>query len=67
VVHDHWKYIRYLQAGVPDELYDLTADPEELKNLAADASHAEKKAALRHSLDEELKRTAAPAEMIPGR
>ena len=35
VVHGGWKYIRYLQPGVPEELYDLAADPEELKNLAA--------------------------------
>ena len=64
VVHDGWKYIRYLQPGVPHELYDLTADPEELKNLADEAKHAAKLAALRQSLAAELKRTAAPAEMI---
>ena len=42
VVHDGWKYIRYLQPGVPEELYDLATDPEELKNLIGDAKHAAK-------------------------
>jgi arylsulfatase A-like enzyme len=67
VVQGGWKYVRYLRPGVPDELYDLTADPEELTNLAPEARHAEKLAALRQALVAELKRTAAPAEMIPGR
>jgi arylsulfatase A-like enzyme len=67
VVRDGWKYIRYLQPGVPDELYDLRADPEELKNLAGDARHGEKRAALRQALVAELERTAAPAQMIPSR
>ena len=47
LVQDRWKYIRYLQPGVPEELYDLTADPEELTNLASAMKHAEKLAALR--------------------
>jgi arylsulfatase A-like enzyme len=64
VVQDGWKYIRYLQPGVPEELYDLTADPEELKNLAADARHAKRLGALRTAMAAELKRTAAPSVMI---
>jgi arylsulfatase A-like enzyme len=67
VVQDGWKYIRYLQPGVPEELYDLNADPEELKNLAGEAKHAERQAALRRALAAELKRTAAPRAMMPGR
>lgn len=67
VVHDGWKYIRYLQPGVPDELYDLTADPEELANLAGQAKHADRLGRLREALAAELKRTAAPAVMIPAR
>jgi arylsulfatase A-like enzyme len=65
VVHDGWKYVRYLQAGVPDELYDLTADPEELTNLAGEAKHAERLAGLRRALAAELTRTGASAELIP--
>jgi arylsulfatase A-like enzyme len=66
VVQDGWKYIRYLQSSAPDELYHLAADPEELKNLAGDKAHADKLAALRQALIAELRRTAAPVEMIPG-
>jgi arylsulfatase A-like enzyme len=65
VVHDGWKYVRYLQPGVGEELYDLNADPEELKNLAADPQHAKRLAALRTALAAELDRTAAPAAMTP--
>jgi arylsulfatase A-like enzyme len=65
VVRDGWKYVRYLQPGVSDELYDLTTDPEELKNLVADAKHADKLAALRAALAAELNRTAAAAELMP--
>jgi arylsulfatase A-like enzyme len=65
IVHGGWKYIRYLQPGVPEELYDLTADPDELKNLAADGRHAEKLASLRAAMAAELKRTSAPAAMLP--
>ncbi len=66
VVQDGWKYIRYLQPGVPEELYHLNADPEELKNLAGEQRHAEKLADLRRLLIAELKRTGAPAAMVPG-
>lgn len=65
VVDDGWKYIRYLQPGVPEELYDLRADPEELTNLAGEARHAEQLGRLRDALAAELKRTAAPAAMMP--
>jgi arylsulfatase A-like enzyme len=66
VVFDGWKYIRYLQPGVPDEMYDLTGDPEELKNLAGEAKYQEKQAVLRRALAAELKRTGAAAELIRG-
>ena len=38
-----------------EELYDLAADPWELKNLAADPRHAEKLKALRADLDAWMK------------
>jgi arylsulfatase A-like enzyme len=63
VVHEGWKYIRYLQPGVADELYDLGADPEELKNLIADAKYTKRLDRLRQALAAELKRTAAPSAM----
>lgn len=65
VVNGRWKYVRYLQPGVPDELYDLTTDPDELKNLAPEAKHAEKRGQLRGALAAELKRTHAPDALLP--
>lgn len=63
VVHEKWKLIRYLQPGVPEELYDLTADPEELKNLATEPMHATRLAKMRSVLMSELHRTGASAEV----
>jgi arylsulfatase A-like enzyme len=64
VVHDGWKYIRYLQPGVPEEMYDLNAEPEELKNVIVEPRHAERLRRLRKALAAELKRSAAPAGML---
>jgi arylsulfatase A-like enzyme len=64
IVRDGWKYIRYLQPGVPEELYDLNADPDELKNVIAEPKHADQLARLRAALAAELKRTAAPPVML---
>jgi len=65
VVHERWKLIRYLQPGVPEELYDLGSDPDELKNLIAEPKHAERLTRLRETLAAELKRTAAHELMMP--
>jgi arylsulfatase A-like enzyme len=65
VVHGGWKYIRYLQPGVPEELYDRAADPQELKNLAAEPKHSALLAQMRDALASELKRSRAPAAMLP--
>jgi arylsulfatase A-like enzyme len=67
VVHDGWKYVRYLQPGVPEELYDLRSDPEELQNLGSVAKHAAKKQAMKASLIQELERTAAPKTLFPAK
>jgi arylsulfatase A-like enzyme len=67
VVDDGWKYIRYLKPGVPEELYDLASDPDELKNLIGEPTHAQRLALLHEALVAELKRTAAPAVMLPPR
>jgi arylsulfatase A-like enzyme len=43
-----WKYIRYFDLEPPhEELYDLAADPQETRNLAADAARADLLAELR--------------------
>jgi arylsulfatase A-like enzyme len=65
IVDDGWKYVRYLQPGVAEELYDLGSDPEELTNLADQAKHAERLGRLRAAMVAELKRTGAPAVMLP--
>lgn len=64
VIHERWKAVRYLQPGVPDELYDLTIDPDEMKNLANEPKHADRRARLQTTLSNELKRTSAPAAML---
>jgi len=38
---DRWKYIQYRDLKGMDELYDLSADPYELKNLIHDPTHTE--------------------------
>jgi arylsulfatase A-like enzyme len=59
VVQGGWKYIRYLEPGAGDELYDLGADPEELTNLADKADQALRIKAMSETLQAELKRTEA--------
>jgi arylsulfatase A-like enzyme len=65
VVHEGWKYVRYLQPGVPEELYDLGSDPEELTNRSREPNQAGRLERLRKVLAAELRRTAAPAAMMP--
>ncbi len=59
VRHGRHKYIRTLVAGEIEELYDLEADREELRNLAIDADHRELLARLRNLTLAELRRTEA--------
>ena len=53
-----WKYVRYL--GYGEELYDLEADPGELRNLAADERAASERRRLARELDDWIRRTADP-------
>ena len=54
-----YKYVRHLIEGETEELYDLDADPEELKNLARHSAHQERLAKLRAKAIAELRRTDA--------
>ncbi len=45
-----WKYIQYRELEGADELYDLAADPYELRNLAGEASQVETITQLRNEL-----------------
>ena len=58
-----FKYVRYLSGGEGEELYDVTADPEELTNLASDADQKPRLAAFRRMLTNELRRCDAPDSM----
>lgn len=61
-----FKYIRTLEEGEIEELYDLDKDPEELTNLALDPKHAERLAQFRAATIAELRRTKAPmADRLP--
>jgi arylsulfatase A-like enzyme len=53
-----WKYARYL--GYGEELYDLAADPGELRNLALDPKAASERTRLARELDDWMRRTGDP-------
>jgi arylsulfatase A-like enzyme len=59
VRHGRYKYIRYLSPDVPEELYDLQADPEELVNLAQQPDRQSLLPPLRQKLIEELRHSEA--------
>lgn len=54
---DGWKYCFY--TGDAEELYDLTSDPLEMRNLAKDPTHAERRRELQRRLMEWLLAGAA--------
>jgi arylsulfatase A-like enzyme len=53
-----WKYVRYLDYG--EELYDLTADPGELRNVVKEPRAASERARLARELEGWLSRTGDP-------
>jgi arylsulfatase A-like enzyme len=53
-----WKYVRYLRYG--EELYDLAADPGELRNLAREPGAGSERTRLARELDDWIRRTGDP-------
>jgi len=50
---ERWKYIRYTESNPPrEQLFDLTADPHEEKDLAHDLANAKTLATLRARCNE---------------
>jgi arylsulfatase A-like enzyme len=54
-----YKYVRTLVDGEREELYDRSADPDELRNLAAEPAERARVMAMREALLAELRRTGA--------
>ena len=67
MVHEgRLKYTRQLAESCIEELYDLEADPDELVNLAVDASwHRQLKARRRHAIEAFRNKGAAFVDAIP--
>ena len=64
-----WKpYFEHAYGKRPrEELFDLSKDPHQMRNVAADPSYASVAADLRHRLLEELRRTGDPRMIDEGR
>ncbi|MDH4408829.1 MAG: hypothetical protein QE273_04360, partial [Verrucomicrobiales bacterium] len=66
LVEGRYKYIRILDPGEPEELYDLIDDPDELTNLAGKAENRERLEKMREATIGELGRTGAKmADSLP--
>lgn len=59
---ERWKYVRYLGHG--EELYDLVADPGELRNLAQVSAARSERTRLSRELDAWIKKTQDPFESL---
>ena len=59
VRNERWKYIHYLELEGMDELYDLKADPYEMKNLINQPSAEKILKEMKKELRQLLKETSA--------
>jgi N-acetylglucosamine-6-sulfatase len=55
--NQRWKYIRYVELNGMDELYDLDADPFEIRNLVNDPAARRQLDEMRRELDQLLDKT----------
>ncbi|MEQ8554394.1 MAG: family 78 glycoside hydrolase catalytic domain [Cyclobacteriaceae bacterium] len=62
----NWKYLRYVNDQSIEELYDLSKDPQETKNLVASKKHQTILAELRSKNDELAKKYDDPTVGSPG-
>ena len=58
VRNQRWKYIHYLELEGMDELYDLRADPYEMKNLINQPAAARALVEMKHEMERLLKETS---------
>ena len=58
VRNERWKYIHYLELEGMDELYDLRADPYEMKNLIHQPAAAKALAEMKQEMERLLKETS---------
>jgi len=58
---DRWKYIQYTELDGMDELYDLEADPYEIRNLISDPAASQELEQLQAELQRLLAETKAPS------
>jgi arylsulfatase A-like enzyme len=56
---ERWKYLRYLELDGMDELYDLKADPYEIRNIISQPHAEQSLKAMRKELGQVLKQTNA--------
>ena len=52
--------VKFFQRRVPEELYDFAADPNALRNLAADPAYTEVLQSMRRQLAAELAKSGDP-------
>ena len=57
--HGKWKYVYYVQYPEQPQLFDLEADPEELKDLGTDSAHA----SVRRDCEQRLRAQLNPEEV----
>jgi N-acetylglucosamine-6-sulfatase len=58
---DRWKYVRFREGSLVEQLFDLQSDPQERRNLAADPAHGAALADARDALQRLMREQNIPA------